>query len=376
MEIEIRPMVSLKEIKAFVQFGIDLYDGDSSYCPPFVFDDINTLREDKNPAFEVCESIYYAAFNKGKMVGRIAGIINRQANSHWNVKKLRFGWFDFVDDLSVSKALLDAVVAWGKSKGMDTLNGPVGFSDMDHQGLLLQGYELLSPMAAMYNYPYYVKHYEAYGLSKEADWMELRLKVPGAVPEKMARVGEVVQDRYQVKIEKMHSTRQIIKRFGYSYFDLIDQAYSHLYNYSPLTKRQKQHYSRMYFPVLNFDFVTTITNKEGELIAVGICMPNITHALRKCKGKLFPFGWFGILKALKAKRLDEVDLLLIAVRPDYQNKGINALLFTDQIPYFIKYGVKHANVTAVWEENTKNQANWQYFEQEAQKWRRAYIKAI
>ncbi|MED9995639.1 MAG: N-acetyltransferase, partial [Paludibacteraceae bacterium] len=200
MAIEIREAVSRKDMKKFVQFGIDLYEGNDYFCPPLVFDELNTLDRTKNPAFEVCESIYYLAYKDGKVVGRIAGIINHCANGAWNVKKTRFGWFDFINDKEVSKALLDAVAAWGKSKGMLTLNGPVGFTDMDHQGLLLEGFEYESPMAALYNYPYYIEHFDAYGLEKEADWIEIRCMVPETAPEKMARVGSMILNRYNVKI--------------------------------------------------------------------------------------------------------------------------------------------------------------------------------
>jgi GNAT superfamily N-acetyltransferase len=276
----------------------------------------------------------------------------------------------------VSKALLDAVAAWGKSKGMLTLNGPVGFTDMDHQGLLLEGYEYESPMAALYNYPYYIEHFDAYGLEKEADWIEIRCEVPEKAPEKMARIGEMIQTRYNVKIVPIKNSKELLKRYGYTFFDVIDEAYKPLYNYSPLTEKQKEYYSKMYFPLLNFDFVTLVVNDKDEIVAVGVCMPNLTPALRKAKGKLFPFGWYHLLKGLKAKKMDALDLLLIAVRPDYQNKGLNSLLFIDQIPRYHKYGIKEARVTAVLETNTKNQANFQYLEHEFYKRRRAYIKQL
>ncbi|NCC99144.1 MAG: hypothetical protein EOL95_05490 [Bacteroidia bacterium] len=376
MDISIREVQSKKELKAFVQFGIDLYDGNEYFCPPLISDELDTLDRHKNPAFEVCESVYFLAYRNNKIVGRIAGIINHRANDVWNVKKTRFGWFDFIDDTAVSKALLDAVAVWGKSKGMETLNGPVGFTDMDHQGLLLEGYEYLSPMAALYNYPYYVKHFEAYGFEKEADWIEIRCKYPNEIPERMVRVGNIITEKYNVKIEKVRNSKEIVKRFGYSFFDVVDEAYKPLYNYSPLTQRQKEYYSKLYFPLLNYDFVTLVTNEHEELVGVGVVMPNISKALRKTKGKLFPFGWYYLLKALKSKKIETVDLLLIAVRPDYQNKGVNSLLFIDQIPYYGKYGVVNADVTAVLETNYKNQANFNLFDHKIHKRRRAYIKTI
>ena len=376
MAVIISEVKTRKELKQFVQFGIDVFNGNENFCPPLVFDELNTLDSKKNPAFDVCEAVYYLAYKDGKIVGRIAGIINKQANAHWNVKKVRFGWFDFIDDKEVSKALLDAVVAWGKSKGMNALNGPVGFTDLDHQGLLLEGYEHLSLMAALYNYPYYVEHFNAYGLTKEADWVEIRLNIPEVLPEKMTRVANMIKDRYKVKSTHVKNSKELIKRYGYSFFDLIDTAYQQLYNYSPLTEKQKKYYSDLYFPILNFDLVSLVVNENDELVGVGVAMPNISKELRKTKGKLFPFGWFHLLKALTAKSYESADLLLIAVRPDYQNKGVNSLLFTDQLPYYQKLKVKYASVTAILETNMKSMANFLIFDHEIYKRRRAYIKQI
>ena len=376
MAVIISEVKTRKELKKFVQFGIDVFEGNENFCPPLIFDELNTLDSKKNPAFDVCEAVYYLAYKDGKIVGRIAGIINKQANAHWNVKKVRFGWFDFIDDKEVSKALLDAVVAWGKSKGMDALNGPVGFTDLDHQGLLLEGYEHLSLMAALYNYPYYVEHFDAYGLTKEADWVEIRLNIPEVLPEKMTRVANMIKDRYKVKSTHVKNSKELIKRYGYSFFDLIDTAYQQLYNYSPLTEKQKKYYSDLYFPILNFDLVSLVVNENDELVGVGVAMPNISKELRKTKGKLFPFGWFHLLKALTAKSYESADLLLIAVRPDYQNKGVNSLLFTDQLPYYQKLKVKYASVTAILETNMKSMSNFLLFDHEIYKRRRAYIKQI
>lgn len=376
MSVIISEVKSKKDLKKFVQFGIDLYECNESFCPPLIFDELNTLNPKKNPAFDVCEAVYFLAYKNNKIVGRIAGIVNRQANAHWNVKKVRFGWFDFIDDKEVSKALLDAVAVWGKSKGMNALNGPVGFTDLDHQGLLLEGYEYLSPMAALYNYPYYVEHFDAYGLTKEADWVEIRVTVPEVLPEKMTRVANMIKDRYNVKSTHVKNSKELIKRFGYSFFDLIDTAYQNLYNYSPLTEKQKKYYSNLYFPILNFDLVTLVTNENDELVGVGVAMPNISKELRKSKGKLFPLGWYHLIKALKAKTYESSDLLLIAVRPDYQNKGINSLLFTDQLPYYQKYKVEYASVTAILETNMKSISNFILFDHEVYKRRRAYIKQI
>lgn len=290
MIIEIKEARTRKEMKQFVRFGNKLYEGNEYFCPQLEFDELDTLNPKKNPAYEVCESVCYLAYKEGQIVGRIAGIVNRAANEHWGVKKIRFGWFDFVDDMEVSRALLDRVVAWGKEKGMDTLNGPVGFTDFDHQGLLLEGYEYDSPMASLYNYPYYVKHYEAYGLTKESDWIEFRVFPPKEVPERLTRIAQIAKDKYHLRVDKVRSVRKILKKYGHEFFDVVDKAYQPLYNYSPLTDRQKMHYTNMYMPLVNLDFTTIIVNEQDEIVGFGVGIPNISAALRKCQGRLFPSG--------------------------------------------------------------------------------------
>jgi hypothetical protein len=376
MSIEIKEARSRKEMKKFVRFGNELYARNPYFCPQLEFDELNTLNPDKNPAFEVCDAIYFLAYKDGKIVGRIAGIINRKANETWNVKKIRFGWFDFIDDKEVSRALRDKVAEWGKSRGMKCLNGPVGFTDFDHQGLLLQGFDYNSPMASLYNYPYYIEHYESYGLTKEADWIEHRIYSPTEIPERMERIAKIVMDKYKLKVEKVRSGKELVKKFGYTFFDVVDEAYKPLYNYSPLTDGQKKAYCDMYFPLLNYDFLTIITNEADEIVGVGVGMPNLSAALRKGKGRLFPFGFIHLLKALKAKKISDFDLLIIAIRPDYQNKGVNSIFFYDQVKYFVQYGVKHIETTSNLEENTKVQANWDSLDKILHKRRRAYKKTI
>ena len=292
------------------------------------------------------------------------------------MKKVRFGWIDFIDDQEVSFALLNAVSEWGKSKGMDKLNGPVGMTDFDHQGLLIEGYEYLAPMASLYNYPYYVRHLEAYGLSKEADWIEYQIYPPEVLPERFERLDKIVRERTNVRVDKVKSCRELVKKYGTQYMDVIDVAYQKLYNFQPFTERQKKYYCDVYFPLLNFDFVTVVVNEKDEVVGVGVGMPDVSKALRKCNGKLFPFGWYHMLKALRAKQMQKFDLLIIAVRPDYQDKGLNAVIIADQHPYFVKYGIKEVETTAILETNTKNQTHWEMFPHKIHKRRRAYIKDI
>ena len=376
MAVEIRQIHTKREIKAFIEFANDLYADCPYYCPPLFFDEMNCFNPEHNPALEVCDFQLWMAYRDGKPVGRIAGIINRRANEKWGFKHVRFGWWDFIDDMEVSHALLDTVAAWGKEHGMDALNGPVGFTDFDHEGLLLEGYEYLAVMASLYNYPYYVKHAEAYGLTKEADWIELRVDPPKSCPERVEKIAQMVKARYQVHVEKVKNARELVKRYGIEYMDVIDSAYQKLYNFQPMTDKQKNYYKNMYFPFLNFDFVTLVVNEKDEIVGVGLGMPDIAEALRKCGGKLFPFGWYHLIKALKAKQIDSFSFLLIAVRPDYQDRGINALFLQDQIPIINRYGIRKLETTNMLETNTKILSFFMQFDHKIHKRHRAYIKPI
>ena len=374
--VEIREIHTKRELKKFIQFANDLYAGSLYYCPPLYFDEMNCFNPETNPALEVCDYQLWMAYRNNKPVGRIAGIINRCANEKWDQKHVRFGWFDFIDDMEVSKALLDTVAAWGKARGMDGLNGPVGFTDFDHEGLLLEGYDYPAVMASLYNYPYYVKHIDAYGMEKEADWIEIQVYPPKSVPERLDRIANIVKERSHVRVDKVKNSRELVKKYGIQYMDVIDEAYQKLYNFQPMTVKQKNYYKNMYFPLLNFDFVTVVVNEKDEVVGVGLGMPDISDALRKCGGKLFPLGWYYLLKALKAKKMKSFSFLLIAVRPDYQDKGINSLFFQDQIPVINQYGIQILETTNILETNAKNIANFTQFDHKVHKRHRAYIKTI
>lgn len=375
--------IILQEVKTkwqqykFAKFGNDLYKDCEEFCPHLLLDEMNTFNPAKNPSYDVCESVQYLAYRDGKVVGRVAGIINRVANERWGVKKVRFGWIDFIDDYEVSRALLDAVAAWGKSKGMTQLNGPVGFTDWDYEGLLIEGFEYLAPMASLYNFPYYEKHMEAYGLTKENDWIEIQITDPQCdTPERVLRIDKLVRERYHLRVDKVHSAKELERKYGMEYMDMLDESYQKLYNFQPMTPRQKEHYKNTYFPLLNFDFVTIVVNDKNEIVGVGLGMPDISQALRRCKGRLFPFGWIGVLRALRAKKMDAFDLLLIGVRPDYQGLGVNAVIIAEQHPYYRKYGIKRVETTSIMETNTRNIANFLMFPHKQHKRRRAYEKTI
>ena len=375
MAIEIRKIDTKCGLKKFVKWGIDLYKGNECFVPPLVMDDVNTLDPKNNPAFDFCESIYFMAYDDGKPVGRIAGIINNVVNEKTGKKTLRFGWVDFIDDPRVSEALFRAVEVWGRSKGMEEIVGPLGFSDMDPEGMLVEGFDQEGTMATIYNYPYYPKHLEAMGFEKEADWIEFRMTIPDGIPERYQRISDIIKRKYELSTPKYTSAKKLVKDYGQAIFQLINEAYSELYGYSPLTPRQINRYISMYIPVLRLDNISLIVDKDKKLIGVGIAMPSMSKALIKCRGRMFPFGWIHLLKALRGQN-DVVDLLLVAVKPEYQSKGVNSLLFTDLIPCFIKNGYKFAESNPELELNQKVQSQWGYFETRQHKRRRAYRKPL
>ena len=376
MSITIQEISGTRGLKKFAKFPIDLYKGNEYYVPSLVLDEVGTLDAKNNPAFDFCESVYYMAYKDGKPVGRIAGIINRKVNEKTGEKAARFGFVDFIDDREVSEALFDAVENWAKSKGMDQIHGPLGFTDMDPEGLLIEGFDQLSTMSAIYNHPYYRQHIEDRGYEKAVDWVEYKIKVPEGVPEKHQRISDIVQRKYNLRIVKFKNASEVYKgNYGQKIFDLINHAYADLYGYSNLSQRQIDYYVKMYIPLLRLENVTVIVDEHDELIAVGIALPSLSKALQKSRGRLFPIGFIHLLKALKGKN-DGVDLLLVAVRPDYQSKGVNALLFSDLIPVFIRNGYKYAESNPELEMNEKVQSQWQYFERVQHKRRRAYTKKI
>lgn len=370
---ELKP--SKKNIKEFINFQIDLYDGNQYFVPPLVLDEINTLSPSVNPAFDFCEQALFMAYRDGKPVGRIAGIINRQVNEQSNEKTARFGWIDFIDDEEVSKALIKALEEWAHKKGMNKIIGPLGFTDLDNEGMLVDGYEELSTMATIYNYPYYPKHIERLGYQKESDWVEFLMNVPDGIPERYNRIAEIVKSKYNLRIVKYNNRKRLKSDYGYALFELINEAYKDLYQYSKLSDRQIEHYIGIYLDLIDLDLITIIVDENDKLIGVGISMPSMSRGLQKSKGKLFPFGWYHLLKGLKGKN-DRVDLLLVAVHPDYQNKGVNALLFQDLIPFYIKKGYKYAESNPELETNSKVQSQWEAFTPRQHRRRRSFIKNL
>lgn len=377
MSVEIKQIAPTpKELKKFIKFAINLYDGNPYYVPPLIVDEINTLNPKKNPAFEFCESAYWMAYRDGKPVGRIGAIINSMVNERTGKKDMRFNFVDFIDDPEVVDALFAAAMQWGRDKGMTDITGPLGFTDMDYEGMLIDGFDRLSTMSTIYNYPYYPQHMERMGFVKDADWVEYFIEVPDAIPEKMLRVCKIVRERLGVHTVKLTSRKQLKEKYAHRLFEVINEAYDKLYGYSPLTSKQIDHYINMYLGLISLDSVCVIVDANDELVGVGIGMPSLARALQKCRGKIFPFGWIPLLKALKGRSADIVELLLVAIKPEYQGKGVNALLFEEMIPAFQKHGFKHAETNPELEYNNKVQAQWDYFNFECKKRRRSYRKAL
>jgi GNAT superfamily N-acetyltransferase len=378
MSVTVKKVTSKSELKKFIRFNYEMYK-DNPYSVPDLYSDmVNTFSKEKNAAFEFCDADYFLAYNeKGEIVGRVAAIINNRANEKWGKKDVRFGWIDFIDDIEVSSALLKTVEEWGKERGMTHIQGPLGFTDFDAEGMLVEGYDQLSTMATIYNFPYYPKHMEKLGYEKDADWVEFKIYIPDAIPEKHKRISDIIQKKYNLKIKKYTSSKKIADEYGQAIFELMNEAYDPLYGYSPLSQGQIDQYVKMYLPIVDLRMVTLITDQEDKLVAVGISMPSLSEALQKAHGKLMPFGWYHLLKALFMKRRAKMlDLLLVAVKPEYQNKGVNALLFSDLIPVYQQLGFEYAESNPELELNGKVQAQWEYFKTEQHKRRRAFVKEI
>lgn len=376
MSIEIRTVSSKREMNEFVRFANRLYKDNKFYVPSMPMDDKNTLNKDKNGAFEFCDAELYLAYDGGKPVGRVAAIVNYKANEAWNVNQVRFGWFDFIDDINVSKALLEAVVKFGQARGMTQIVGPLGFTDFDPEGMLVEGFDRLSTMALIYNHPYYPEHMKQLGYYKETGWVEYRITIPEELPERHIRLAEMVRERYHLKVRKLDRKQIADEKYGQKLFRLINETYCVLYGYSLLSEKQIDQYVDLYLGFIDLKMVTFIENEEGELIAAGVSMPSLSEALQKCRGELFPLGWWYLLKTIFIKKPDTLDLLLIGVKPEWQNKGVNSLLFVDLFQNYRNMGFKYAETNANLETNHKVQAMWDPFEKELHKRRWVFGKEI
>jgi GNAT superfamily N-acetyltransferase len=375
MAVIIAEVKNKSDLKKFVEFNINLYKGNPYHVPGLVVDEEMTLSEKKNPAFDFCESVYYLAYKDKKVVGRIAGIINHKANETWNQKYARFSFIDFIDDNEVSAALFDAVEKWAVKKGMNGLQGPLGFTDLDHEGLLVWGFDQVGTMATNYSFPYYKDHVEKLGYVKDQDWNEFHIQIPTSIPDKYRRISEIVLKKYGLKIKKFKKTREIWP-YAKRIFELWNEAYRPLYGYSELSDKQINYYIKMYIPMLRLELVTLVVREADDaVVGLAITLPSLSKALQKARGNLFPLGWIYLLKALYFQS-DVVDLYILGVHPEYQNKGVNALLFYDLIPIFGRIGYKYAETNPELEINHKMQSQWEDYEAKHVRTRRAFIKHL
>lgn len=371
--LEIREVKTTGDLKRFIIFPHGLYSKNPYWVPPLFFDEMNTLRKDKNPAFEYCEAKYWLAYRDGKVVGRIAGILNHRFIEKWGKKNVRFSWVDFIDDEEVSGLLFKTVEDWAKSLGMEAVQGPLGFCDLDREGMLIEGFDELGMLITNYNYPYYPQHLEKMGYTKETDWVEYEIKVPDSIPEKVERINAAVLKRLNLRILDAKKPKDLLP-YAHGVFDLVNEAYKDLFGVVTLTDRQIEAYIKQYFGFINVDYVRFILDEKNEVVAFGIAMPSLSKALKKSGGRLLPFGFLHILRALKKN--DRVDLYLVAVKPELQSKGINAMLLTEINKTAIKNKIKFAETGPELESNIKVQALWKHYETRQHKRRRCFVKEL
>ena len=377
----IKKVESKHDLKTFIEFHYDLYAGNEYDVPTLFSDDMTTLSHDKNAAFEFCEAEYYLAYKDGKVAGRVAAIINHRANERWERKSVRFGWLDFIDDIEVSQALFDAVEAYGRSKGMKEMIGPLGFTDFDPEGMLTFGFDELGTMATIYNYPYYPEHMERLGgFEKDNDYVEFKIFVPEKVPEKMTKISEMIMKRYHLKIRTLTKKEIFDGGMGKKIFELINDTFKDLYGFSRLSDKQIEQYVDMYLPFADLNLIPIVedwSTDEHKLVGVGITIPSLSRALQKChRGRLWPFGWWHVLRALKFHKTNIVDLEMIGVLPEYRSKGVNALMFYHLIPWYNKYGIEWGESQVEMESNENVQGQWSDFQRLQHKRRRCYKKII
>lgn len=373
MTYQTREVDTPRKLKEFIRFPFRLYKGNPFWVPPMDFDEKLTLTKGKNPALEFCELKMWMVYKENQPVGRIAGIINHKANEIWGVRHARFGWIDFIDNQEVASILFNLVETWARDRGMDAVHGPLGFTDFDKEGMLVEGFNELGTMATLYNHYYYPILTENAGYKKDTDWIEFEVKVPESIPEKHIRIAELALKRNGLRVFTAKKTKELLP-YAAQIFDLINIAYKDLYGFVPVNEEQKKYYTKLYFSFIKSDFVPLILDKNNKVVGFGVTMPSLSRALQKAQGKLFPLGFIYLLQALKKPRY--VDFYLMAVNPELQNKGVNAALFTDLIPKYQRLGIVSAETNVELEDNQKVTAQWDYFERRQHKRRRAYIKHL
>lgn len=375
-EIKVVKVGNRQEMNDFLSVPDIIYAGCGQYVPDMRSDvrSMFTSSEDANE--RTSEVQPFVAYRGQKVVGRVVGVVNKKANNTWKTRNVRFSMIEFIDDPAVSKALLDTVEAWGKAQGMERLQGPMGVTDFDKEGMLVEDFELRGSMTAYYNPDYYPRHMELLGLKKEVDWLQVRINIPQEVPPRYARVAQYAREQIGLTVKKA-SRREVLRgAYGPKIFKLLNEAYAPIFGFSAFSPKQAQKFLDKYVPLFNMDMIPLVENAEGELVGIAVTMPSLTEALQKSRGRLWPTGWFHLLKALKWQHEDNTEMLLVAVRPDYQGMGVNALFFDDLIPIYNKYGIKWAETGPQLEDNVRELTQWKPLHPEIVKRRRCWMKEI
>ena len=376
-KVEVVKADTKKTMDDFVALPRYIYKGCSQYVPDLDMDVRATFDPKKNAGLEFSDIQPFVAYNsEGECVGRIAGIVNHRANETWNVKVVRFSMIEFIDDLQVSSALIDAVTVWGAARGMTQIQGPMGISDFDKEGMLIEDFDEMGTMISIYNHSYYPHHMESLGFKKEVDWVSFQIEVPKVVPDKFARVTQLVQKRFKLSFRKMSRRDLLEGGYGKRIFQLLNEAYSPLFGFSRLSDRQIDNFLKQYISLVDPRLITGVEDCDGRLVGIAITTHSLSHALNKSQGKLLPFGWYHLLRSLKWKREGKVDLMLIAVHPDYQGMGVNALFFADLIPIYNELGITLAETGPQLEDNLKELSQWKTLSPKTVKRRRCYHKEI
>lgn len=371
--VKLKEATSKVDLKKFVKFPFSLYKNSPYWVPPIINDELDSFDKTKNPAFENAEAKFFLAYKNDEIVGRIAAIVNNIEIHQQNVKKMRFGWFDFIDDTEVSEALLSKVSEIGKEHNLEFMEGPVGFSNLDKVGVLVEGFNEIGTMITWYNHSYYQGHFERLGFVKEKEYMENRFPFTNADPKFFAKANELVKRRYGVKAVNFTKTKDVLPMAD-KMFDLFNESYAKLSSFVPITEVQKAYFKKKYISFINPEYIKFILDKNDELIAFGIVMPSFSEALQKSKGKLFPFGVYHLLKAKKQSK--DVIFYLIGVHPDYQNKGVTAVIFNEYHKTFSAKGIQNCIRTPELEDNIAIKQIWKHFNPEIYKRRRTYRKDL
>ena len=373
MAVELKIVKTRRELRQFVDFPEQLYRGCENWVPALRGDEFDTFDKKKNGAYDYCESECYLALKDGRVAGRVAAIINHNANRDWKEHNVRFGWLDFIEDREVLKALLDAVEAWGKARGCTRMKGPWGFTDMDKEGLLVEGYEHLSPFTCLYNYPYYDKLLQELGFLKDVDWTQRVAKVTNQLPP-MFQFADMIEQRFGLHVARARSTRELSEKYGLAIFHMYNETFAPLFQFTPLTDKQIERYLQTYVPILRPEFVSVCLDKDERPVGFTFCVPSLSKAVRRADGRLFPFGFVHILRALRHN--DTLEALMIGVLPEYQGKGANVLMFKQIHENALKFGINRLILNPQLEENFKVQSLFEQYETEPFMRRRAYCKDI